>query len=429
LKYVCNPISGRWIIITGPTYKKLIKKGLMKKDQPEKNPITQKNCKIAKSTEKICNPITGRYIKKQGLIYHRLLKAGIIDQNGQFLVGMIKKKSINSPLTESGQIDLASTLIVSQDIENKNFTFKTKTPIITKKPEIIGYPYNPDNFESMKKIGEGSYGIVYSAFDKKTQSTVVLKQIDRFSSEQEEVENEVKILKKLQSSCETYILCYIDFMEDDQNYYILTEFLGNYINLDQLIEKGLNLSDEDLHTLIENLKHGLQQIHSLGVAHRDIKPANIMVDLQTMKIKYIDFGVSCMICQSKTITGTLSYLAPELLSVDLLSGHLPKSAITLNLEKWKLADMWSLGMTILELILKKSLIDYYLEEIMKTSNDEHQAMVFIIEGLKKEGISDEILETIYKTLSPQLNNYFKKTISPLLRKNPTDREIIFQKTL
>lgn len=429
-EYVCNPISGRWIIINGPTHKKLIGKGLLKKQKPEKTPITPKICKMAKSTEKICNPLTGRYIKTQGVIYHRLLKAGIIDENGKFVAGMMLKKSnyiINSPITETGEVDLFSTLVIHGDIEDKD----ALQPQLASKPELAVDIYNPDQFENMKKIGQGSYGMVFSAYDKKTGSTIVLKQMDRDSSEFQEVENEVRILKKLQSSCEPYILCYIDFMEDNQNYYILTEFLGNYITLDQLIEQGLNLTDENWHTLIENLKHGLRLIHLVAIAHRDIKPANIMVDLQTMNIKYIDFGVSCMglSCQLKTIVGTLSYMAPELLSIDLLKDQIPKGMIPLNFSEWKLADLWSLGMTVLELILKKSLIDYYLEENIRIYHDQSQAMVQIIENLKKEGISDEILETIYQTLSPQLNNYFKKTISPLLKKNPTDRSIIFQKTL
>src|SRR5581483_1481760 len=93
--------------------------------------------------------------------------------------------------------------------------------------------------------------------------------------------NEVKILKKIQSSCNPNITCNIDFSEDDKNYYILPEFLGNYVTLFEVMvdredfewdfdDEEFDYSQTRVYTLIENLAHGLKTIHFMGIAHLDI---------------------------------------------------------------------------------------------------------------------------------------------------------------
>ena len=104
----------------------------------------------------------------------------------------------------------------------------------------------------------------------------------------------------------------------------------------------------------------------MRIYHRDIKPHNIVVnvdDLKDAKIKVIDFSISQIsdhieITSSPTgsfpIQGTKGYMAPELEAM-LAQG--------LKLEKFKpgKADVFSLGLTILQMITYKDLTALNIE--------------------------------------------------------------------
>ncbi|RKP00372.1 hypothetical protein CXG81DRAFT_6645, partial [Caulochytrium protostelioides] len=73
------------------------------------------------------------------------------------------------------------------------------------------------------------------------------------------------------------------------------------------------------------------------IVHRDIKPSNILANRRG-DIKIADFGVSKALVngtQARTFTGTQGYLAPERV----------KASIECSVE----ADVWSLGLTLMEI--------------------------------------------------------------------------------
>ena len=177
-------------------------------------------------------------------------------------------------------------------------------------------------YQEIEKLGQGAYGKVLSFHDPNTKQTVVVKIISKHqtgvaeSDIRHEAQKEASILGHLRDRCESYILCYVDFAEDDSAFYIITEFLGHYVPLDRLLkEAGKELSNAQVLTLLHNLSAGLQEIHQFGVAHRDLKPDNVLVNPKTMAVKYIDFGLACFRneCERERWSeGSPGYMAPEL---------------------------------------------------------------------------------------------------------------------
>jgi tRNA A-37 threonylcarbamoyl transferase component Bud32 len=205
-----------------------------------------------------------------------------------------------------------------------------------------------NSFDIIQKIGSGAFSEVFTAKNKIDGSIVVLKKISKSKTDKKSVTAEIDILRLFKEFCQEYILCYDGYFEDADNYYLLTEYLKDYISLKEMIVQlhSSPMTDKTTKTIkniASKLIDGLKLIHTLSAAHRDIKPANIMVSNDGKNIKYIDFGLSCFesSCHTSSINGTYIYMAPEIVSSP--HGH------TFDLIDLQKSDLWSLGATLFEL--------------------------------------------------------------------------------
>lgn len=92
---------------------------------------------------------------------------------------------------------------------------------------------------------------------------------------------------------------------------------------------------------MKQLINTILYLHSEGICHRDIKLDNILYNEDQEKIKLIDFGISKKIYDRNhkisemwTSTGTLHYMAPEMISGGSYGFEV---------------DMWALGVLIYKL--------------------------------------------------------------------------------
>ncbi|CAD8191035.1 unnamed protein product [Paramecium pentaurelia] len=186
--------------------------------------------------------------------------------------------------------------------------------------ESIQYNKFMQNFSKEEKLGEGTYGIVTRAFDKKRGKVVAIKKLKLDSCDDEGVPSttirEIAILQKLKHGNIINLLEVKYFMQEKK---ILLIFESMQCDLRKYLDKNQTLSLNTIKLIVYQILLGLSFCHSRRVLHRDLKPQNILLN-ETMTLKLADFGLSRvfpfpMPKFTKEIA-TLWYRAPELMLGD-----------------------------------------------------------------------------------------------------------------
>jgi len=199
-----------------------------------------------------------------------------------------------------------------------------------------------------QKLGEGGMGVVYRARDERLQRNVALKFLETLptggSASHERALQEARAISALNhpNICTVYEVGETEgrpfiAMEYVEGRSLSVEISSMGLALDQVERFGIELAD------------ALAHAHSRGVIHRDLKATNVIVT-PGGRLKVLDFGISrrlepgrssdgtTVVDQSwesqHTFTGTLPYVAPE-----ILKGQ----------EADVRSDIWSLGVLLYEM--------------------------------------------------------------------------------
>ena len=82
----------------------------------------------------------------------------------------------------------------------------------------------------------------------------------------------------------------LDYFEQDDSYILVMERPAHSKDLfDYITDHGM-LSEDHARRFFRQIVETVIAVHQSGVVHRDIKDENILVDLDTGKLKLIDFG-------------------------------------------------------------------------------------------------------------------------------------------
>ena len=261
---------------------------------------------------------------------------------------------------------------------NPNFKIKNIYSKPKQKPQKISY-------KIIKKIGEGSFGVVYLAQYLKTSTLCVVKKIDFIGLSKEEIKesyNEVNLLKKLDHP---NIIKFIEVNPTKKNIEILTEYaekgdLYNQLNIQK--EKKTYFPEKIIIDWLIQSCQALKYIHSKHIIHRDIKPHNIFLTKKG-SIKLGDFGVSKTLNntleKAKTFVGTAYYLPPEII----------------NGKKYSyMADMWSLGVTFYQLMTFKTPFNgNMLPALLKNISNYEK-----YDKISKKYYSEDLINLVYKLM-------------------------------
>ncbi|KAG4083430.1 kinase-like protein [Neocallimastix lanati (nom. inval.)] len=149
------------------------------------------------------------------------------------------------------------------------------------------------DFELLKTIGHGAFGIVKLVREKSTgevYATKILRKADMIKRHQEmHVRAERDLLSEAAFNSNWIIQLMYTFQDDDYLYFVL-EFMGGGDLLSLLIK--MDIFPEDFAKFYSaEMVMCIEEAHKLGVVHRDIKPDNFLFDAKG-HIKLSDFGLA-----------------------------------------------------------------------------------------------------------------------------------------
>lgn len=224
------------------------------------------------------------------------------------------------------------------------------------------WPTDSNQYELVGKIGQGAFATVWKAIRRSSENStnapseetrvcaVKILDLDHVDTNLSEIRQEVQAMRLL--SHENVLTCYTAFV-DNRNLLIVTPLMSKGSSLHSLSvarrvmtrNKQRNTYDTTIEQHIRHILHetllGLQYIHENGQIHRDIKGGNVLLD-GSGAVQIADFGVSGFLVQAgsqttkaKTFVGTPCWMAPEVM--EQIHGYDQS------------ADLWSLGITALEL--------------------------------------------------------------------------------
>ena len=177
-----------------------------------------------------------------------------------------------------------------------------------------------DTYIKEKIVGKGSYGVVYLVKHKQLHryfAMKIIKKRNRSKNDEEELMNEINILKKLDHP---NILKINDFYSLKNEYSLMTEYCqeGELFNE---IRAYAPFNEAIAGYYMKQILTAVCYCHSMNVLHRDLKPENILIVKRAKNgchpIKIIDFGTAKVFSKGKNenlLIGSSYYIAPEVLS-------------------------------------------------------------------------------------------------------------------
>ena len=190
---------------------------------------------------------------------------------------------------------IKSNMGVTSDIimdEKENLVNIKKDNTHTRNKKNIGYTLN--DFEIIKNLGHGKFGIVDLVKSKKNEKCYAMKKLDLKENKEISLMKEIKLLEILDHP---HVINYFTYFKENGFFYIVVEYMDGQ-NLNDIILEYINkkkyMEEKTIWELLIQCLSGLLYLHNKKkIIHRDIKPDNLLLD-KNFNLKISDFGVSAI---------------------------------------------------------------------------------------------------------------------------------------
>lgn len=280
--------------------------------------------------------------------------------------------------------------------------------------DLSEWPTDPALYELIGKIGQGAFASVWKAkTGDERECAIKVLNLDHVDSNLNEIRLEVQAMRL--SSHPNVLQCHAAFVKST-DLWLVTQLMRKGSSLHclegarrkyrELRQPMAKMEDHIMYIIHETLL-GLQYIHENGQLHRDIKAGNILIDSDG-RVRIADFGVAGWLVnagthqeKAKTFVGTPCWMAPEVM--EQVHGYDYK------------ADIWSLGITALELAKGYAPYARYppMKVLILTIQEEPPSLDTYDE---EDGMEDES-----EHVDEEFTKNFRQFVDKCLQKNPAKR--------
>ena len=331
---------------------------------------------------------------------------------------------------------------------------------LTKDEKIIYGDRIMSGYTKKKLLGKGGCGIVWCCEKNKKEKEeeineeFAVKQTSKKNGKalinmaNENIltaKNEIKILNKLNEIKNEFIPQIFDVYEDNNDLWFSFEkggialsglsfkIKGEFEKGERIyhIQKGIFLMSlfsniSQFKFLLKSLLLCINDINKTGIIHSDIKPENILIEydgsslennFRIKSIKIIDYGSAFLINNTSLITSnTPEYLCPE---ITIGNKKFLKDLKNNNLKYINCIDIWSLGITFLELCLCCPTWMSYKTKVIINGKIYHSSGLFGCRGRDASKIYQKQIE-LSKNINKKLKNSMLYLFDSIDRNNFVD---------
>lgn len=211
-----------------------------------------------------------------------------------------------------------------------------------------------EHYEYISTRGVGSYGVVISARDTRTNTCVAIKKV---SDAWYHTEDGLRVLREmvtLQHLQHENIVRLIDMVPPAlgaplNDVYLVLELLDT--DLGKIIASPQALGTDHVQFFLYQVLKALKYIHSAGIVHRDIKPSNLVIN-RDCTLKVCDFGLSRYFHRALAVTSD----APESMTEYVVTRWYRAPELLCGSRDYDgKIDIWAAGCVLGELLLRRPL--------------------------------------------------------------------------
>ncbi|MGB0589513.1 MAG: serine/threonine-protein kinase [Myxococcota bacterium] len=214
-----------------------------------------------------------------------------------------------------------------------------------------------DRYELIEPpIGEGSFGAVYLANDRKMPRQVAVKVLHKSFAADPKVS--ARFLRELVAACRVShenVIQVLDVGDDPTHGLFYVMEFAEGVALEQRLT-GRPIRWPILKVVSQQLAAALDSIHAAGIVHRDLKPRNIMLVERASQddlVKVLDFGIAVIhdgdfgddveLTGTRMVVGTPPYMSPE-------QTYMKSDRERLGLAVDGRSDLYALGVILYEML-------------------------------------------------------------------------------